>query len=177
MWTVNQRSHSSTLQVFTRTGRRAERLAGTARAVLQPAVITNELNWWPQLPPSIRITTITTSILWLPSLALHTSPFRILSHTLHNTLSDQTQALLLHNSQNTLLPASPSAASMTPVSEHQQPKEQGTQAATSHHAPAVPSKFMLFLRMYRTVDHESCIVSSLILTLSILENMMLGQDE
>ena len=89
----------------------------------------------------------------------HLSPFRILSHTLHNTVSDQTQALL-HNSQNTLLPASPSAASMTPVSEHQQPKEPGTQAATSHHAPAVPSKSMLFLHMYRTVDHESCIVSS-----------------
>ena len=167
MWTVNQRSHSSTLQVFTRTGRRAERLAGTARAVLQPAVITNELNWWPQLPPSICITTITTSILWLPSLALHTSlPFA--SSLTH---------YILHNSQNTLLPASPSAASMTPVSEHQQPKEPGTQAATSHHAPAVPSKSMLFLHMYRTVDHESCIVSSLILTLSILENMMLGQDE
>ncbi|KAG2561867.1 uncharacterized protein LOC120644317 [Panicum virgatum] len=29
---------------------------------------------------------------------------------------------------------------MTPVSEHQQPKEPGTQAATSHHAPAVPSE-------------------------------------
>ncbi|PAN42493.1 hypothetical protein PAHAL_8G157400 [Panicum hallii] len=29
---------------------------------------------------------------------------------------------------------------MTPVSEHQQLKEPGTQAATSHHAPAVPSE-------------------------------------
>ena len=174
---MNQRSHSSTLQVLTRTGRRAEKLAGTARAV-QPGC-DNQRTQLMATATSIHLYNHHNHLHSLTAFPCtpHLSPFRILSHTLHNTVSDQTQALLLHNSQNTLLPASPSAASMTPVSEHQQPKEQGTQAATSHHAPAVPSKFMLFLRMYRTVDHESCIVYSLILTLSILENMMLGQDE
>jgi len=72
------------------------------RGQCSPAVITNELNWWPQLPPSICPYNHHNHLHSLTAFPCtpHLSPFRILSHTLHNTVSDQTQALL-HNSHNT----------------------------------------------------------------------------
>lgn len=96
---MNQRSHSLTLQVFIRVLGAEQRLARTAR--VQPAVITNELMAAATSISSIRITTITTSILWLPSRALHTSlPFSSsLSHYIYNT--DRPNPGTTHSSHNT----------------------------------------------------------------------------